>query len=394
MPGGAGMPGSAGTPGSVGVCGGGSASANDAVVTLSDADADTIFSTTRGAGLSLLRIRIAPDGTTTETAIAQKAQARGAAVWATPWSPAAAFKSNNNVIGGTLSNGQGWAASLAKFVTTMSAAGVKITAISAQNEPDATVNYESSSYTGSTLAAFMGTYLGPALAQGGVKLVGPETQNWCNFKNYADSILNDKAAAAAVSIIATHEYGCTPFAYPAAQQAGKEFWETEIYDQSKTTDAGMGSGLAVAKLIHDALTIASVNAWHYWWVYPSSTGNGALWDQASGQPSKRLWVLGNFARFVRPGFQRVGTSGKIPAGVSLTAYKNPTDGTVVVVAINSSTAAAPLSLYLSGQTPCEMTPEVTSATDNLVAKAKLTLSSGHLTAMLGAQSVTTFTSKP
>lgn len=68
--------------------------------TMSAADADLLFSTTKGAGLSLHRIRIAPDGTTTETAIAQMAQARGATVWATPWSPAAADKSNDNVVGG------------------------------------------------------------------------------------------------------------------------------------------------------------------------------------------------------------------------------------------------------------------------------------------------------
>ncbi|HZL16157.1 MAG TPA: hypothetical protein VFG23_00300 [Polyangia bacterium] len=32
-----------------------------------------------------------------------------------------------------------------------------------------------------------------------------------------------------------HEYGCSPKAYPDIAQAGKEFWETEIYDEGSTT---------------------------------------------------------------------------------------------------------------------------------------------------------------
>src|SRR5664280_1993998 len=178
--------------------------------TMSAADADLLWSTTSGAGLSLHRIRIAPDGTTTETNIAKLAVARGVTVWATPWSPAASYKSNGNVNGGTIVDGsrQAWANSMAKFVTTMAAAGVNIYAVSAQNEPDATVStYESCTYTAAALATFIGTYLGPALANSGVKLMGPETQNWCGFKSYADAIMNNSAAASAVSIIATHEYG-------------------------------------------------------------------------------------------------------------------------------------------------------------------------------------------
>src|SRR5450432_788023 len=105
---------------------------------LSDADADLLFSTDSGVGLSLLRVRIAPDGSCLELATAQKAQARGAKVWATPWSPPAAWKSNGDVNnGGSLlpAHASDWAQSLVGFVTMMKAQGVDITALSAQNEP-------------------------------------------------------------------------------------------------------------------------------------------------------------------------------------------------------------------------------------------------------------------
>lgn len=366
--------------------------------TMSTVDADLLWSTTSGAGLSLHRIRIAPDGTTSETNIAKLAQARGATIWATPWSPTASYKSNNNVVMGTLTNGQAWANTLATFVTNMKNSGVNIYAVSAQNEPDANVEYESCSFTGATLASFIGTYMGPAVSATGAKIIGPETQNWCGFLGYADAIMNNSAAASYTSIIATHEYGCADAAhlvpYTKGIAAGKEFWETEIYDTVATADPGMGSALRVYKRIHEALTLANMNAWHYWWVYPSTTDNGALWDKGTNAASKRLFVMGNFSRFVRPGYQRVTTSGTVPSGILLSAYRNPTDGTVVVVAANNNTSASALSLFVSGASSCSFTPWVTSSTDSLAQKSNVTVSNSHLAYSLPAQSVVTFVGKP
>jgi glucuronoarabinoxylan endo-1,4-beta-xylanase len=269
---------------------------------------------------------------------------------------------------------------------------VPIYAVSSQNEPDANVTYESCAYTGATLASFVGTYMGPAFAGTGVKVMSPETQNWCGFPSYESALQNNAAAWAATSIVATHEYGCSPSAYPQIQQAGKEFWETEIYDTAtNTADPGMGSGLRVAKLIHDAMTIASMNAWHYWWVFPATTDNGALWDKASGQPTKRMWVEGNYARFIRPGYERIGTTGNAPAGVLVSAYKNPMNGAVVVVAINNNNAATPLTLYVPGA-PCTFTPWVTSASESLASKPAVSVANSHVTVSLEAQSVTTLVS--
>jgi glucuronoarabinoxylan endo-1,4-beta-xylanase len=361
---------------------------------MSNADADTLWSTTTGAGLSLHRVRIDyQTGHTSELNIAKLAVARGVTVWATPWTPPVADKSNNNAVEGTLTNGQAFATFLVGFVNYMMGQGVPIYAVSAQNEPDANVTYESCAYTGATLASFVGTYMGPAFAGTGVKVMAPETQNWCGFPSFESALQANSAAWTATSIVATHEYGCNPSAYPQIQQAGKEFWETEIYDTfTNTADPGMGSGLRVAKLIHDAMTIASMNAWHYWWVYPASTDNGALWDKASNQPSKRLWVEGNYARFIRPGYQRIGTMGTAPSGVLVSAYKNPMDGTVVVVAINNNTSATNVSLYVPGA-PCTFTPWVTAATESLASKAPVTVANSHVTLSLAAQSVTTFVGK-
>jgi glucuronoarabinoxylan endo-1,4-beta-xylanase len=368
--------------------------------TMSSGDAALLWSTTNGAGLSLHRIRIDyQSGHTSEVAIAKRAAGYGVTVWATPWTPPGDDKTGCIGMGcaveGTLSNPQAFATFLAGFVSYMKGQGVSIYAVSAQNEPDANVTYESCSYTPASLASFVGGYMGPTLAGTGVKIMAPETQNWCSFTTFESALLGDAGAKKYTSILATHEYGCSPRPYPEIAQAGMELWETEVSDNATTTaDPGMGSGLRVAKLIHDAMTIASTNAWHYWWVYPASPDNGALWDLSSAGPSKRLWVEGNFARFVRPGFRRVGTTGAAPSGVLISAYTNPADGTVAVVAINNNTSATPLSLFISGAAPCELTPWVTSATDSLASHAEVTVSGGRVSVTLDAQSVTTLVGAP
>jgi glucuronoarabinoxylan endo-1,4-beta-xylanase len=368
--------------------------------TMSDEDADLAFSATTGAGLSLDRVRINYQGNGTsaaETATALKAQARGARVWATPWTPPVADKSNDDDVEGMLSNPSAFATFLVNYVGAMKAAGVNLYAVSAQNEPDANVTYESCVYSGASLAAFIGSSMGPAFAGSTVKVMGPETQNWCGFPAYSSAIESNASAWSAVSIIATHEYGCTPAkAFPAAQQAGKEFWETEIYDQvNKTADLTMNSGLVVANLMYDALANASMNAWHYWWFYPSTTDNAALWDSATKAPTKRLWVMGNFSRFVRPGFNRIDVSGPVPSGVSVIAFQNPADDTIAVVAINANASATALPLFVSGTSwPSQVTPWVTSNSANLVAQGAVSLTGARFSTMLVAQSVTTFVGKP
>jgi glucuronoarabinoxylan endo-1,4-beta-xylanase len=103
--------------------------------------------------------------------------------------------------------------------------------------------------------------------------------------------------------------------------------------------------------------------------------------------------MGNYSKFVRPGFQRVGITGTVPSGLQVTAYQSPSDGTVVVVAINGNGNATSLSIFLSGGAPCSMTPWVTAASDDLAAKTAVQVTSSRFTFSLPAQSVTTFVGK-
>jgi glucuronoarabinoxylan endo-1,4-beta-xylanase len=351
---------------------------------MSATDADLLWSTTTGAGLSLHRIRIG-GGSTSETSIAKLAVARGAKVWAAPWEVKSSDVTGSPPV---LSNAQDWANTLVSFLTTMKNAGVPIYALSAENEPDSKGANSTTTYTAAQMASWVGSYLGPALANTDTKLMAPETMNFCGLSTYLPALQSNADAWKYTSIVATHEYGCSPQAYPQIAQAGKEFWETEIYDTDNNEDAGMGSALRVFKIIHEALTIANMNAWHFWWVYPCCNDNGALWDKATNKPSKRLWIMGNYSRFVRPGYVRVSATAAPTSGVTLTAYLGTQDQKVVIVAANTNTSSTSQAFSLSNATPTKVTPWVTDANNSLVSGSSITPSGNSFTYSLGAQSVT------
>ena len=367
-------------------------------------DPNYLWSTTTGAGLTLLRIRYG-DG----LAIAQSAAKNGVTVWMTPWGtgtngapggPDTTTQTNPNGCTGSmpvLSNPAGLGSNLVTWVQNAKAQGVPIYAVSAGNEPDSCGINDTTSYSPAEMAAWIDV-LGPAMAAIGVKVMAPETENVCGFSNYFPVIHADTAAWNAVSIFASHEYGCGSLpSEPSIAAAGKEYWETEVDTGTAKSDPsgdGIASALLMAQTIHNDLTKGNLNAWHLWWLYEGGMSGGCLYDTGSKTWTKRLWVMGNYSRFVRPGYMRVSTSGTVPSGILVTAYQNPADGTVVMVAINNNTAATPLSLYISGVVPCSFTPWVTSATENLTSQSPITVSNARFSVTLEAQSVTSFVGTP
>jgi glucuronoarabinoxylan endo-1,4-beta-xylanase len=368
---------------------------------LTDAEADQFFSPDTGIGLSLLRVRIAPDGTTDELATAQSAVARGVSVWAAPWSPPAEWKSNDSTSnGGYLipDYAQAWANQLAAFAAQMASAGVPLLALSAQNEPGYAANWETCLYSPIQLVGFIRDNLGPALAAQGVTIpiLAPETQNWNSFASYVAPILADKQCAAYVGILATHDYGGAPFLYSPDQTVGKQVWETEVSDATGGSDPGIDSGLRVAKMIHDHLVIAEVNAWHYWWLKPrtdTAPDNSAL-TTIDGQITRRAYVLGNWSRFVRPGFVRVDATASPQIYVYVTAFTDPVSGRVVIVAINLNNADAEQAFSIPGSTLAAVTPWITSADLALAPADPVPLSDAGFTFALPGRSVTTFVGDP
>ena len=360
---------------------------------ITNSQADLFWSTTAGVGLSLLRVQIENNATYPDLATMQKAQDRGVRIWGSPWSPPASMKSNGSTNnGGSLlaSDYQAYANYLSSYVLGLkNSYGINLYALSIQNEPDYTATWQSCIWTGQQFHDFLGNNLLPTFKKNGVtaKIIMPEESGW-KFDR-ATATLSDPVTAAGVSIIAGHNYdGAAAAPYALGQNQGKHLWETEV-STFEAFDASMTNGLKWAKKINDWMTIANANAWHYWWLIDGNGDNEALLGP-SGQTTKRLYVMGNYSKFVRPGYYRIGTSASPVGGVLISAYKDPSTGKFAIVAINQNASAVTLDFALSGFTANTVARWVTSASLNLAQQPSITVGGSAFVATLPAASVTTF----
>ncbi|WP_016956620.1 glycoside hydrolase [Catenovulum agarivorans] len=101
--------------------------------------------------------------------------------------------------------------------------------------------------------------------------------------------------------------------------------------------------LHVAKMLHRDLTRLHVSAWHWWLaVTPYDYKDGLLkinpeLEAESLQTSKIFWTLGQFSRFIRPGYQRIGLAEADDLnGLMASAYKSPDGDKIVIVLVNAS----------------------------------------------------------
>ncbi len=334
--------------------------------------------------------------TNAEGTIAQQAAARGARVWSTPWSPPANFKDNGSVNGGNYvdnpANNASYAGELASYVTTMkNSYGVTLYAVSVQNEPDVQQSYESCQWTSAQIHDFV-PHLAAQLTTAGVgntKIVLPEDEFW--QWNLATDTWNDTNTAPLIGILAAHDYNNnynqapTPlFTSNLSSSNTVPVWETEHYFGS---DDSITNGLQLAQEIHNFMTVGNANAYHYWWL--EGSGNGSIVGNSSASPAKRLFVMGNYSRFVRPNFYRIGAANT--SGALVSAYKDPRSSNIVIVAANPTTGIINQTfVFANAPSVSSMIPWITSATLSLANQAAITVPNGSFTYALPPLSVISF----
>ncbi len=350
---------------------------------LTDADINTLFGNANDSqlGLNILRIRVSPLGNGDwgkELSNAKRAKVLGAIVIATPWSPPAAMKTNNNTTGGRLSTSSyaAYAAYLKSFADYMSTNGAELYALSVQNEPDIQVNYESCDWTAQEMTDFIKNN---SFDLGNTKLMAAESFNF--NQSFTDVILNDATAAPKVGIIGGHIYGSGLKKYDNALNKGKEVWMTEHLDTLTTWNAVM----ATAKEIHDCMAVANYSAYIWWY---AKRFYGPM--DENGQITKRGYTMAQFAKYIRSGYQRVDASNPT-SNVYVSAYKG--NGKVVIVAVNMNGATQRIKFNVSGgTTPVSFVPHITSSSKNLTAEAAVNVTGGSFTYDLPSLSITTFVS--
>ena len=343
-------------------------------------------------GLTILRVRIDPSSTTggsnwaTELSNAQGAHALGATIIATPWTPPAAWKSNDSTIEGTLNTSEyaAYAGYLNAFTAYLAAGGVPVYAISMQNEPDANVTYESAVWTGATMDAWVAGNAGVLTT----KLMMPESESF--ITSLSDPALNDANAVGKISIVAGHIYGVSPSFYTNAENKGKEVWMTEHYlSPANGTASAIGDAIAAAQEVHNSMTVGQYNAYVWWWIVdcPAEGFSSGLAD-TNNNPTYYGAAVAQFSKFVRPGYVRVSATANPVSGVDVSAYTG--SGNDVIVAINSNGSASSVTFNMSGSTVSSMTPYQTNSSSMLAQLSAVSVSGNAFTYSLPAQSITTF----
>lgn len=143
-----------------------------------------------------------------------------------------------------------------------------------------------------------------------------------------------------------------------------EVWQTEYCQMAGPRgeggwgrDLGMTLALNTARLMQIDLSVVGVTAWQ-WWLGVSNGDykDGLIYvddlDKSDGPiyASKTLWAIGQFSRFVRPGYQRVDIEGPTMNlfGTQTSAYKSPDGSKLVVVIVNCGGSSQPFQLRASG----------------------------------------------
>ncbi len=393
---------------------------------ISQEDADFLFSEDDGIGLSLLRVRIHherdEDGKviTEEIETAKKAYALGASVWAAPWTPPPMWKTN-------FTNSGEWddglsaqpmahlksehfpdfADYLADFVEYMEEEGIGLLALTPQNEPDWEASWDGCLWTPEEMVTFIGQHLGPEFESRGLStmIVAPDTAHLKNLDGFAQALVADTEAMKYLDGISTHPYNEEGFPDSWTVPADNDllFWQTEIsqenFDPRDYPDPSMNSALSMVKMMHQHITELGMSAWN-WWNLTAVTEdyeedinrqNPALIQ--NGEKFRRAYVMGNFSKFVRPGFTRLGATAQPAAGVMVSAFRG--EGRLVIVAINENAAASSQSFSLQGGlggTVDQAIPWVTSDNVALEAQAALAVDATDLSFAfsLPEKSVTSF----
>lgn len=291
-------------------------------------------------GLNIARIYISTNKSFWGSGVANAKRVKkyGGFIFASPWTPPASWKTNNDTSnGGSLKEEyyEAWADRLNEYYDYMKSQGVTIDAISIQNEPDWNATYESCIWTGEQLAKFLRLY-GSKIK---CKIVAPEAIHFT--KSMHEPILNNPEACAQLDILGGHFYGWNGSSYPLAAQKGKEVWMTEylINERQQNNKQNINwkdDGFLFARSINDAM-LANMSAWVH---YSLKRYYGALGDGDYGTSTntitKRGWILSHYAKYVS-GTTRVRHALDDASGMlTSSAYATQTGDSIVLMILNPS----------------------------------------------------------
>ena len=294
-------------------------------------------------------------------------------IFASPWSPPAFMKSNNDMLhGGTLlpEYYAAWATYYTKFIKAYEKEGIPIWGISVQNEPMAKQIWDSTIYTAEEERDFLKNYLGPIMKKEGLGkkpiLVWDHNRDLINHR--VNTIMDDPEAAKYAWGIGYHWYetwagGDAMYknvadvheAYPnkplILTEASIEKFTQERYQY-------WPNGERYGSSIINDLNNGTV-AWTDWNILldeqggPNHVGNFCFSpihaDTAKGELiyTPPYYYIGHFSKFIKPNARRISTvSSRSP--LLATSFLNA-DSKMATVVMNQTDIAVTYNLFVGTQ---------------------------------------------
>ncbi|OYW20677.1 MAG: glycosyl hydrolase [Sphingobacteriales bacterium 12-47-4] len=304
---------------------------------------------------------------------AMKAAGGSLNLFASPWSPPAWMKNNNNMLqGGKLKQDfyDTWAMYYTKFIKAYEADGVPVWGISVQNEPMATQRWESCIYTAEEERDFLKNHLGPVMEREGLKekkiIVWDHNRDLMYQR--AQTYFSDPEAAKYAWGIGFHWYedwsGGTPM-YDNVRRVYEAFPDKNIFFTEGCAES-FDSTRYNAWVLGEEYGRSMINDFNNgmvgftdWNILLDETGGPnhvqnfcfapVHGDTRSGQLiyTNAYYYIGHFSKFIQPGAKRIAAA---PSRSQLlaTAFQNP-DGKIVTVVMNQSDKPASYFVWVKGK---------------------------------------------
>ncbi len=287
---------------------------------------------------------------------------------ASPWSPPAWMKTNNQMLnGGKLKPEyyQTWANYYVKFIESYDKENIPIWGMTIQNEPNAVQRWESCIYTAEEERDFVKFHLGPTLKKSNlsnVKLVIWDHNRGIMYQR-AEVVFEDPEAAKYVWGTGFHWY--TGDHFENVKQVAEAFPDKKLlftegcvfpFNYEKLQDWNWGERYGES-IIHDLNN--SVSGWIDWNILLDETGGpnhvaNYCYAPVIGNTKtdevifmNSYYYMGHFSKFIRPGAKRVICSSNND-DLLATAFINP-DNKIVVVAMNPTDDDINYKMWIEGR---------------------------------------------
>jgi len=289
-------------------------------------------------------------------------------LFASPWSPPAWMKTNNNMLqGGKLKPEYyaAWANYFVKFFEAYEKEGIRFWGMTVQNEPMATQTWESCLYTAEEERDFVRDHLGPALensAYSDHKIIIYDHNRGVMYQR-ASAVYDDPEASKYVWGTGFHWY--TGDHFENVSHVNDAFPDKKLlftegcvfpFDLTKLDEWHWGERYGES-LIHDLNNFAV--GWVDWNILLDETGGPnhvanfcyapVIGNTATGEVHymNSYYYLGHFSKYIKPGAKRIICSSNND-DILATAFINP-DMSIAVVAMNMTDKQIDVKAWLDHQ---------------------------------------------